>query len=398
MARHLVALPVPAGPDVVALLSVLEGALAGEGPALLPLPADDPQESARLVNAADPETPLAANEDDPSDPTAFVVSTSGSTGLPKGALLSVAALTSSIAATEVRLGGPGRWLLALPAHHIAGLQVLLRSVVAGTQPAVLDRRGGFEVAAFVEATERLGGGRRYTSVVPTQLVRLLDDPGGINALRSYDAVLVGGAATPARDLAAAKAHGVPVVTTYGMSETCGGCVYDGRPLDGVTVHVDRSGRVLLGGPVLARGYRSRPELSRDAFPTSARGREFRTDDLGALSDDGVLRLLGRSDDVLISGGMKVAPVEVEQILAALPAVRECVVVGVPDAEWGQRVVAVVVAAESTHPPVLAELRAAVLRTLTPAAAPRGLVVVDALPLRGPGKPDRDAAARLAGAP
>ena len=395
MSRHLVVLPVPAGPDVIAVLPGLERALAGTGPALLPVPADDPRESASLVDAANPDTPLGPDEDDASDPTAFVVSTSGSTGTPKGALLPVSALTSSVAATEVRLGGPGRWLLALPAQHIAGLQVLLRSVVAGTEPVVLDLRGGFDVATFVEATEQLGSGRRYTSVVPTQLVRLLADPGGLDALRSYDAVLVGGAATSIRDLAAAQAGRVPVVTTYGMSETCGGCVYDGRPLDGVTVRIDDDGRVLLGGPVVARGYRSRRELTRDAFPSSARGREFRTDDLGAFSDDGVLRLLGRADDVLVTGGMKVAPFEVEQVLAAHPAVRECVVVGVPDAEWGQRVVAVVVAADSTHPPVLAELRTAVLRTLTPAAAPRGLVVVDALPLRGPGKPDREAAARLA---
>jgi O-succinylbenzoic acid--CoA ligase len=391
MPRDLVALPVPAGPAVLDLLPILQRALAGDGPALLPVPADDGREAARRAAAAMPGTPLAANEDDPADPTAFVVSTSGSTGVPKGALLPVSALRASIAATEARLGGPGRWLLALPVDHIAGLQVLLRSVVSGIEPAVLDLTTGFDVAAFAAVTDRLGPGRRLTAVVPTQLVRLLADPAGVDALRSYDAVLVGGAATPGGDLDVARAAGVRVVTTYGMSETCGGCVYDGRPLDGVTVRLADEGRVVLGGTVVARGYRGRPDQTREALS----GREFRTDDLGELRPDGTLRLLGRADDVVITGGLKVAPAEVEQVLLALPSIRECVVVGVPDAEWGQRLVAVVVAADPARPPALDELRAAVLRRLVAAAAPRGLVVVDALPLRGPGKPDRVEAARLA---
>jgi len=389
--RSVTALPVPTGPDLLGLLPILERALAGEGPALLPVPADDAQETARLLAAADVDQPLAAGEDDDADPTAIVVSTSGSTGVPKGALLPVSALRASIDATATRLGGTGRWLLALPAHHVAGLQVLLRSVVAGTEPEVLDLRGGFDVAAFAAATARLASGRRYTSVVPTQLVRLLADDAGLAALRSYDAVLVGGAATPERDLAAARAAGVRVVTTYGMSETCGGCVYDGRPLDGVTVRLD-DGRVLLGGAVVARGYRGQSDVTRAAFPEPG---VFRTDDLGVVAEDGTLTLLGRADDVVVTGGLKVAPAEVERVLVELASVRECVVVGVPDPEWGQRVVAVVVAADPAQLPLLEELREAVVRRLVPAAAPRGLVVVDALPLRGPGKPDRVAAARLA---
>jgi O-succinylbenzoic acid--CoA ligase len=388
MARELVPLSMPVGPAVLEVLPALERALAGDGPALQPVAVSD----AGFVGRE-----LASDEDDTADPTAFVVSTSGSTGTPKAALLPVSALRASIDATSARLGGPARWLLALPAQHIAGLQVLLRAVVAGTEPVVLDLSGGFAVAAFTAATDELGSGRRCTSLVPTQLARLLDEPAGIAALRSYDAVLVGGAATSADLLASARAAGVAVVTTYGMSETCGGCVYDGRPLDGVTVRIDDDGRVLLRGPVVARGYLGRPDLTATAFRASPDGRQFRTDDLGAVSEDGLLQLLGRADDVLITGGVKVAPAEVEQVLAAHPAVRECVVVGLPDAEWGQRVTAVVVAADPARPPVLDDLRTAVLRTLPRAAAPRGLVVVDALPLRGPGKPDRDAAARLAAA-
>jgi O-succinylbenzoic acid--CoA ligase len=156
--------------------------------------------------------------------------------------------------------------------------------------------------------------------------------------------------------------------------------------------------VLLGGPVVARGYRGRPGLTREVFPRSGGLREFRTDDLGEVRPDGLLRLSGRADDVLVTGGLKVAPAAVEEALAALPGVRECIVVGVPDAEWGQLVTAVVVAADPLRPPQLEDLRAPVLRTMGAEAVPRRLVVVDALPLRGPGKPDRVAAARLAGAP
>jgi O-succinylbenzoic acid--CoA ligase len=396
MGRPLVVLPVPEGPGVLALLPALERALSGDGPALLPVPADDPAAIARLRSAADVDSPLAPDEDDDADPTAVVVSTSGSTGVPKGALLPVSALRASAAATEARLGGPGRWLLALPAQHVAGLQVLLRSVAAGTTPEVLDLRGGFDPAAFVAATGRLADSpRRYTSLVPTQLVRLLDEPSAHEALTSYDAVLVGGAATPQPLLDRALAAGVRAVTTYGMSETCGGCVYDGRALDGVRVRIDAAGRVLLGGPVVARGYRGRPGLTREVFPRDGDLRQFRTDDLGEVGPDGLLRLAGRADDVLVTGGLKVAPGAVEDVLAGLPGVRECLVVGVADPEWGQLVTAVVVAADPSRPPLLEELRAAVLRVMGAEAAPRRLVVVDALPLRGPGKPDRAAAARLA---
>lgn len=384
MSRALVALPLPAGPAVLAALPALARALAGSGPALLPVPADDPVEAARLVAAADVSAPLAAGEDDADDPTAVVVSTSGSTGPVKGALLPVSAMAASAAATAARLGGPGRWLLALPAHHVAGLQVLARSVAAGVEPVVLDLSGGFTAAAFAAATSELGGGRRYTSLVPTQLVRLLQQPA---ALLAYDAVLVGGAATSPALLARARALGVRVVTSYGMSETSGGCVYDGVPLDRVGVRLDETGRVHLRGPVVARGYRSRPDLTAQVFV----GGELRTDDLGELVA-GRLRVVGRADEVLVTGGLKVAPTAVEDLLTALPSVREAVVVGVPDEQWGQLVVAVVVAADPGAPPSLDELRGAVPDR---AAAPRRLVLVDAIPLRGPGKPDRAAAAVLA---
>ncbi len=372
-------------------LDLVRAALDGSGDALLPLPPDASGRAALAV--LQPGTALAPGEDDEADPTALVLATSGSTGPPKGALLPASALLASARATLDRLGGPGTWLLALAPHHVAGVQVLVRSVVGGTEPGVLDLSNGFSPNGFVSATTMLqAADRRYTALVPTQLMRLLDaGPDAVAALASYDGVLVGAAATPAPLLARAHEAGVRVVTTYGMSETCGGCVYDGLALDGVRVDLDDTGRVLLGGAVVARGYRSRPHSPE--FTERDGCRWFRTDDLALIESDGRLQVTGRTDDVIVTGGLKVSPYAVEAVIAAMPGVREVVVVGVPDDEWGQLVVAVVVASTATI--VLQQVRDAVSQSLGPAAAPRRLVLVDQLPLRGPGKPDRRRAADLA---
>ncbi|TDQ58511.1 O-succinylbenzoic acid--CoA ligase [Actinomycetospora succinea] len=345
-------------------------ALEGRGPAVLPIGPGDPAPGPDLLAPVD-------------DDVAAVVTTTGSTGAPKAVLLPAAALIASADATYARLGPPGRWLLALPAHHIAGLQVLLRSARAGSPAVVMDLRSGFRPDAFAA----LAPGVAYTSLVPTQLVRLLDAGGAaLDALRGVTAVLLGGAAADASLLARAAAEGVPVVTTYGMSETCGGCVYDGRPLDGVTVTLEDDGRIRLGGATVAAGYRGAVSAADTAafLPDG-----FRTNDLGAWSADGRLEVLGRADDVIVTGGEKVAPATVERALLALSGVREACVVGVPDPEWGARVVAAVVGdgldAEA--------LRAAVAPGLG-RAAPRAVTVLDALPLRGIGKPDRAAVRAL----
>jgi O-succinylbenzoic acid--CoA ligase len=295
-------------------------------------------------------------------------------------LLSAGALRASATATEHRLGGPGSWLLMLPPSAVGGLQVLVRSALAGREPAVLER--GEPLAA---AVARLPAGDRwYTSMVPTQLRRLLaTDP---EALASFDAVLVGGAATDVPLLDAARASGVRVRTTYGMSETAGGCVYDGRPLDGVTVRVDDG--VELSGPVLAHGYRLDPAATAAAFVDGW----FRTRDAGSLAPDGTLTVHGRLDDVVISGGVNVSPQAVEAALRAHPAVADAVVAGLPDPEWGQRVVAVVVPAPGADPQ-LAELRPWVAGRLGGPAAPRELHRVDAVPTLHTGKPDRRAVLR-----
>jgi o-succinylbenzoate---CoA ligase len=320
-------------------------------------------------------------------PGQVVVTTSGSTGKPKWVQLSAGALAASAAAAQSRLGGPGRWLLALPVQHIAGLQVLVRAALAGSQPAVLDLRGGFDPAAFVAAAQQLAReavGRCYTALVPTQLARLLDaDPG---SLTSFDAVLLGGAAAPDRLLQRAQAAGVRVVTSYGMTETAGGCVYDGWPLDGTRVRVDGEGSLELAGPMLATGYLDAPEDTAAAF----RDGWFRTSDLGRLDEQGRLQVLGRADDVVVTGGLNVAPAEVEAVLTGLPGVAAACVVGLPDPEWGERVTAVVVPADPEQPPDADALRIAARRLLTPSQAPKEIVLFDALPLRGVGKLDRSA--------
>ncbi len=371
----------------------LRAALDGTADALLPTSGDPAADA--LLAPLEPGTPLRPGEDDDTDPTALVLATSGSTGQPRGALLQRSALIASATATHQRLGGPGTWLLALPAHHVAGVQVLVRSLLAGTRPQVLDLAGGFSPNAFATATAALLArttAARYTALVPTQLGRLLDAGGApADALASYDGVLVGAAAAPPPLLERAAAAGVRVVTTYGMSETCGGCVYDGTPLPGVQAQVAGAGRVVLGGAVVARGYRLQPHPPQ--FTRRAGTRWFATSDLGVMRD-GRLVVTGRADDVIVTGGLKVEPQGVEAVVAALPGVREVLVVGVPDPAWGQAVVAVLVAGPS-GPPALQRVRDTVSAALGPAAAPRRLVVVDALPLRGPGKPDRAAAARLA---
>jgi O-succinylbenzoic acid--CoA ligase len=315
-----------------------------------------------------------------------VLSTSGSAGAPKWVQLSAAALIASAAATHARLGGPGSWLLALPAHHVAGLQVVVRAALAGHRPAILALNGGFDPIAFNAAANQLTSdpGRCYTALVPTQLARLLDtDP---EPLAGFDAVLLGGTATPEQLLRRADAAGLPVVTTYGMTETAGGCVYDGWPLDGTQVRLDGNGSIELAGPTLATGYLDDPQATAQAFHDGW----FRTCDLGRLDDQGRLQVLGRADDVIVTGGLNVAPADVEAVLTGLPGVAAACVVGVPDPEWGERVTAAVIPDDPGCPPDPSALRAAAHHLLTGAQVPKEIVLFDALPLRGVGKPDRRA--------
>lgn len=368
--------------DVVAVTDALRAALAG-GPAVWPV--------------ADPHAPEPA---DPAwvvdDGVALVVETSGSTDAPKRVLLSADALRASATATELALHGPGQWLLALPVHYIAGAQVLVRSVIAGTEPVVLDGEH-FDPAEFVAASARLDRRYpRYTSLVPVQLQRLVDaartDRKVADALHVFDRILIGGqAASPSLTLAA-DTLGVRITRTYGSSETAGGCVYDGRALDDVAIRIVDGG-VELSGPMLADGYLGDPERTAAAFTTDAGGvRWYRTGDLGELTHDGTLRIRGRADDVIISGGVKVSLGDVERAVRSVPGFADAVAVRVLDREWGER--AAVVATRSDAAAASAALEALAAATdaarLPPAARPVRLELVDALPLLASGKPDRRA--------
>jgi len=382
---RLKALAVPWGPSALSMLAAIDGVLDGRGPALLPVPADDSRESELLTSALRVGEEIA-------DDVALVVATSGTTGTPKGAMLTASALIDSATATHERLGGPGTWLLALPAHHIAGIQVLVRSTLAGTTPVVLDVSGGFDIAELPRAVADMGSiavgsGRRYTSLVANQLAKALDDPAATAALAELDAVLLGGGPAPGPVLERAGAASINVIRTYGSSESAGGCVYDGCPLDGVRLRIDPAdgGRIVIGGRTLAKGYRNRPTPD----PFSEPG-WFHTDDVGTLDDSGRLTVLGRADEAISTGGLTVLPAPVEAALSRHPAIAECAVFGVADDRLGQRVVAAVVLTAGSTAPTLEELRNLVAQSLDRTAAPRELHIIDALPRRGIGKLDRRA--------
>ncbi|WP_332644318.1 AMP-binding protein [Aeromicrobium sp.] len=317
----------------------------------------------------------------------IVVRTSGSTGAAKDVVLSHAAVMASAHAALDRLGGPGQWLSAIPATGVGGLQVLVRSIVAGTEPVFDD-----EYADLPTAIAAMTGERRYASLVPTQLHRLADQ---LSVLAGLDAVLIGGAATPATLLAQARDAGVNVIRTYGMSETCGGCVYDGLPLDGVQMRIDEEHQVHLAGPMLFDGYGD-PEVPTTVSSTGVVDGWFATNDLGEIDDDGRLSITGRSDDVIISGGVNVPLPTVTEALRSHEGVGDAIAVGVPDDEWGTRVIAYLVPADAV---CLDGLRLDEVRDAIEAAglprtwAPREVVLVDALPLLPGGKIDREALRR-----
>ncbi|MGZ4486377.1 MAG: AMP-binding protein [Nocardioides sp.] len=307
------------------------------------------------------------------EPAPLVVETSGSTGRPKRVVLSRRAVLASVSATERRLDATGRWLLTLPASYVAGLQVVCRSLVAGQEPVLLEEHG-----SFAEAAARVGGGG-FVSLVPTQLHRMLATDEDTAALRSFHTVLLGGGTVDAALRARAAEAGVRVVATYGSSETAGGCVYDGYALDGVAVAVAPDGRIRISGPTLFDGYEGDPALTADTLVDGW----FLTSDAGRLDEDGRLQVLGRLDDVVVSGGVNVPTPAVAARLREHPAVRAAEVLGLPDEEWGHRVVAFVVGKVG-----LDEARDWVAEAHPRSWAPREVVALDELPLLGNGKVDR----------
>ena len=435
-------------------------------PGLMPSPA--PQEVAlhpqavqvRADQPADPHAMLgafeqllggyAADAGAAAEPIALVVGTSGSTGTPKRTALTARALAASAAATEQFFGSnsdaASQWLLALPAHYIAGAQVLARSVLAGTAPVIarsVIEPVHFSPEVFLQAVERMSSARRFISLVPTQLHKLLESADADShlgadiheALSSFTGILLGGAPASADLLAAAATLGLNTVTTYGSAETAGGCVYSGSVLPGVQVKlvpeegmpavpdiegksaIEESvqvGRIWISGAHLASGYIGDAARTAEHFFTAADGtRWYRTDDYGLMdsanssatssfsSVEPHLQVLGRSDDVLISGGVKISARAVATVLEEHPAVREACVLGLPDARWGTAIAAAVTlvpsAGAATAPtensPTLNEELCALLRArcaekLGAPAAPKQLSILPDFPLTSTGKPDR----------
>lgn len=346
--------------------------------------------------ADDPSRPLARALDTDQD---VIVSSSGSTGSAKRVVLPAQSLLASARAAHEVLGGPGQWLAALSPAHVGGLQVWVRSYLSGTEPVDVSGVKGFTAERFVAAVAHLRTDRRrYVSLVPAQIFRLLGDPAAERALRSFDRVLIGGAALAPTIADALTTAGVRWTHTYGMSETCGGCVYDGRPLPGVVVRSEDQGdgpaSLWISGSVLAREYPDHPRLTRDAFVTQGGRRWFRTSDLGVQDPlSGRWRVLGRADDIINTGGHKVHPDAVRDALLAVGAVEEAAVVGVPDPRWGQAVAALIVPRLS-HPDaaaLLADPHGWVrqhLRTALPAhAVPTRIEIADTLPRLPSGKTD-----------
>lgn len=349
-----------AGPELVAGIRT---ALAG-GPAVAP------QCEPRLAAALKLDEPVTEPD------AALIVPTSGTTGDPKAVVLSAAAIRFAAEATHHRLGGAGDWVCALPTEHVAGLMTIARAVVADTEVHFARR----DLKDLPPA-----GPRSYVSVVAAQLHRALAEPAVRDTLAGYAAVLVGGGAIAADLLAASRRAGIAVVATYGASETCGGCVYDGRALDGVRIELDDE-RINLGGPMVFSGYRLRPDLTAEVL----RDDLVRTQDRGRLND-GLLQVLGRVDDVVISGGEKVDLAAVQRLCEdryGPPADGGPVLLALPDARWGQRVVAV-----ATKPWNLARLREDLEPLVGRAGVPKELRQLSRLAYTSLGKIDRAALQR-----
>lgn len=374
---------------------------------LIPTDAEDPallQDALRRALKGGPALGfgmIAGSPEQVPDGTAAVIATSGSSGIPKRVVLSAEALRASAEATAGRIGS-GRWLLALPAGYVAGLQVLVRSVLAGTEPVALE--GRFSPQAFAAATLSMlrpvaGAGSAipelYTSLVPAQIATLLDaadDTAVRAALGAYRAILVGGQALPQALRDRAADLGARLVRTYGSTETSGGCVYDGVPLDTVAVRVVE-GELRIAGPQLADGYLDDEVLTERTFVRDEHGmRWYRTGDLG-LVHDGIVRVQGRADNVIVSGGINISLDLVERVVRQVPGLHQAVVVGVDDERWGEASVIVVARGEAlrrSESDQLVQARDAVEAELGKHARPARLILVDELMTLASGKPDREA--------
>lgn len=319
---------------------------------------------------------------------ALLIRTSGTTGEPKAVALSRSALRASAVATQAALGGAGQWLVALSPEVIAGAQMLVRSIVAGEQPIFC--LGQFRPERFIEAAQTLTAERRYTSLVPVQLTRLLEHveanpAGGEDAravLARFDAVLLGGQAAPNALVDHARALGINIVRTYGSTETASGCVYEGQAVGDTELRF-QDGELRVAGSSLAAGYLDDAALTADRFVLADGRRWFRTHDTAELVG-GKLRVTGRVDNVFVSGGVKVSVDELERFITGLEGWHEAVVLARDDETWGQRAEVCVVGAS----PSFESMQDAVRIAFGPAWVPTTVHELTQMPLLASGKPDR----------
>jgi o-succinylbenzoate---CoA ligase len=384
--RDLVAVALPPGPDWMDLVREVWA----EGAAILPIDARLPKlESDALLNLVRPTVLISTSGEDPTwtrldegilvdEGVVLVVHTSGTAGDPKFVQFDRGAIDGAVAASAFALEATPRdpWICCLPLAHVGGMLVLLRGVLFGAPVSV---HRSFDPELVREEPEVA-----FVSLVPTMLGRLLD--AGVNLAR-FRAILVGGAHLSPDLRTRAERAGARVIETYGLTESCGGVVYDGMPLPSVVMRVNEDGGIELRGPMLMLGYRFDAEATKRAFTDDG---WLRPGDAGEIDVEGRLHVVGRIDDLINTGGEKVWPQEVESALREHPKVTEVGVGGRLDAEWGQRVVAFVVPIESSDPPTLDELREFVGVRIGRHKAPRELVLVDELPHTFSGKLRRDA--------
>lgn len=325
-------------------------------------------EPVALLAEAAPTPSYLGDPDDHAPDLALLIGTSGSTGEPKGVCLSRTALSGAAAAAHRRLGGPGAWTCPLPLQYVAGAMTVVRAWHAGLPVHV--------VPSDLSRLPVIAGERNYLSLVVAQAHRGLDDPDIVRRLARYDAVIVGGSAA-GEVVAAGRAAGIAMVASYGMSETCGGCVYDGLPLDGVRIDTDPDERIWIEAPWLFDGYRGDP----DATAQSLVGRRLRTHDRGRL-EEGRLRVLGRLDEVVITGGTNVDLAAAQRVTDRVLGPGTLILLAIPDERWGARIVAA-----TTAPLVLDDVRSRLAADLSPAAQPRELRVLPGFPLTPTGKID-----------
>ena len=307
---------------------------------------------------------------------AVVIGTSGSTGTPKEVGLAASALLASARASNKYLGANfGQiWSLFLPLTHVAGVNVLVRSLELGTMPIDLRNANQYPKVDF-------------TAIVPTQLFRALNgDALLLEHLKNCSAVLVGGAALPNEIRTQANDHGITVVSTYGMTETSGGCVYDGMPLESVEVGTTAEGAIKIKGPILATTYLN-DSIGWERAVTEG---WFVTNDFGIV-DSGKLEVLGRIDDVIISGGEKISLTTIETTLNSHYANNEFAAFAIYDPEWGS---ALYLAIAGDLSILTTEVSSYLTQVLGNVAKPKGFLTLAALPLIGVGKVDRKALAQL----